>query len=375
VTDLDWSTFGRSEEFTGIPVGVYWLANLVIFGFGEEIGSRGFLQPELEERHPRVLAASLAAIVWASWHLPLFGITPSYRAMPAIGFVGLAAGIRVASWRFAWLLEVGRGSLPVTAVFHAWFDISTTSPLGPSMLPTVTVAGITVIGLLILRHLLVAARAVDRLRPEHASARLSDQIRQTNKTMRNYDCARPELAQISRAPCEPASRRVSAGRRLGVSCVRRGRAASDDAHLHVHVLRGGVGHGGDEIDRHLLDVVDAAGSGGADTGDVDHPVVALADGGRGVVGHRSSPGRRTSSLPPRPPLAECHGAATATTRWLTSPMVTPLPEPDREIDPDQPVPDDPAELLPDAPDPLPPPPIESTPDDPGGDPAGVPEPA
>jgi membrane protease YdiL (CAAX protease family) len=165
VTDLDWSTFGRSEEFTGIPVGVYWLANLVFFGFGEEIGSRGFLQPELEERHPRVLAASLAAIVWASWHLPLFGITPSYRAMPAIGFVGLAAGIRVASWRFAWLLEVGRGSLPVTAVFHAWFDISTTSPLGPSMLPTVTVAGITVIGLLILRHLLVAARAVDRFAP------------------------------------------------------------------------------------------------------------------------------------------------------------------------------------------------------------------
>jgi hypothetical protein len=37
------------------------------------------------------------------------------------------------------------------------------------------------------------------------------------------------------------------------------------------------------------------------------------------------------------------------------------------------VPDDPAELLPDAPEP--PPPIEATPDDPGGDPGGVPEPA
>ncbi len=56
-------------------------------------------------------------------------------------------------------------------------------------------------------------------------------------------------------------------------------------------------------------------------------------------------------------------------------MVAPLPEPDPEIDPDQPVPDDAAELLPDAAEPLPPPPIESTPDDPGGDPGGVPEPA
>ena len=61
--------------------------------------------------------------------------------------------------------------------------------------------------------------------------------------------------------------------------------------------------------------------------------------------------------------------------WLTPRMVSPLPEPGREIDPDQPVPDDPAELLPDAPEPLPPPPIEATPDDPGGDPGGVPEPA
>ena len=56
-------------------------------------------------------------------------------------------------------------------------------------------------------------------------------------------------------------------------------------------------------------------------------------------------------------------------------MTEPLPGPDPLLDPDQPVPDDPAELLPDAPQALPPPPIEPTPDDPGGDPAGVPEPA
>ena len=63
------------------------------------------------------------------------------------------------------------------------------------------------------------------------------------------------------------------------------------------------------------------------------------------------------------------------TRWLTHRIVAPLPEPDPQIDPTEPVPDDPAELLPDAPEPLPPAPIESTPDDPGGDPGGVPEPA
>jgi hypothetical protein len=67
--------------------------------------------------------------------------------------------------------------------------------------------------------------------------------------------------------------------------------------------------------------------------------------------------------------------AVGTQRWLTHRMVAPIPEPDPSIDPTEPVPDDPGELLPDAPEPLPPPPIEPTPDDPGGDPGGVPEPA
>ena len=70
-----------------------------------------------------------------------------------------------------------------------------------------------------------------------------------------------------------------------------------------------------------------------------------------------------------------HARAVAPARWLTPRMVEPVPEPDPPIDPDQPVPDDAAELLPDAPEALPPPPIEATPDDPGGDPGGVPEPA
>src|SRR3954452_12161608 len=58
-----------------------------------------------------------------------------------------------------------------------------------------------------------------------------------------------------------------------------------------------------------------------------------------------------------------------TSCWLTHPMGASLPEPDPNIDPDAPVPDDPGELLPDAPEPLPSAPIEPAPDDPGGDPA------
>lgn len=56
-------------------------------------------------------------------------------------------------------------------------------------------------------------------------------------------------------------------------------------------------------------------------------------------------------------------------------MTDPIPGPEPALDPNEPIPDDPGELLPDADEPLPPPPIEATPSDPGGDPGNVPEPA
>lgn len=151
---LRWSAFGSSTEFAVLPVAVWWIANLVFYGAGEELGWRGFLQPRLEERHSVLRAAGLVSLPWAAWHLPLFGITPSYRAMPLVGFVGFALSIWVASWIFAWLLHLGRGSLLVVAVFHSWFDIATTSPLGPAALPTTMGAAVTILGLVILRRML-----------------------------------------------------------------------------------------------------------------------------------------------------------------------------------------------------------------------------
>ena len=101
-------------------------------------------------------AANVVSLIWAAWHIPLFGVTPSYRAMPLIGFVGFYFSIWVASWIFAWLLRFGRGSLLVVAVFHAWFDVVTNSPLGVSTLPTAMGVAVTLVGLLILRVLMRA---------------------------------------------------------------------------------------------------------------------------------------------------------------------------------------------------------------------------
>ena len=149
----DLSRFGASLEYPMLPLAVYWLANLVFYGFGEEIGWRGLAQPTLQRRHSALTAAVLVSLVWAGWHLPLFGITATYRSMPAIGFLGFYFSLLTASFVLAWLYLRSRGSILVVAVFHATFDIATTTPTTTTVVPILMGAVITVAGLAVIPSL------------------------------------------------------------------------------------------------------------------------------------------------------------------------------------------------------------------------------
>jgi membrane protease YdiL (CAAX protease family) len=89
----------------------------------------------------------MVSVVWAGWHLPLFGITATYRAMPAAGFVGFYLSLLVASLVLAWLYLRSNGSLLVVAVFHAGYDIATNTPTNTTLIPILMGAAITVAGL------------------------------------------------------------------------------------------------------------------------------------------------------------------------------------------------------------------------------------
>jgi uncharacterized protein len=149
----DLSRFGASTEYPALPLVVFWLVNLLFYGFGEEIGWRGFAQPTLGRRHSALRAALVVSVIWAAWHIPLFGITATYRAMPAVGFVGFFLSILAASLVLAWLYLRSRGSILVVTVFHAVFDIATTTPTTTALIPTVMGAVITVAALAVIPSL------------------------------------------------------------------------------------------------------------------------------------------------------------------------------------------------------------------------------
>ncbi len=109
------------------PFGIL-LAELLFYGFGEEIGWRGFLLPRLARRHGILLASSLISIPWAAWHIPLLLQNETYQSMGPLLLVGWYSTILLGSYLTAWLWRAGRKSIPVLAVFHGLLDLAMANP-------------------------------------------------------------------------------------------------------------------------------------------------------------------------------------------------------------------------------------------------------
>jgi len=127
----------HNSEFPHFSIFTLVLYNLVFFGFGEEVGWRGFVLPRLQGRFNALQSALLLTIPWALWHLPLFLYRPGYVGMEMAGTAGWVLSLLTGSVLLSWFYNSTRGSILVCAVFHACIDIPFTAPIGPQ------VAGLT----------------------------------------------------------------------------------------------------------------------------------------------------------------------------------------------------------------------------------------
>lgn len=119
----DFSKMGTSSEFPELSIAGFLLYNIVFFGYGEEVGWRGFALPRLQEKYSALTATLILSVFWAAWHLPLFAYRPGYAAMGLAGVAGWFFSIVAGAVLFTWLFNGSRGSLLACALFHGLTDV------------------------------------------------------------------------------------------------------------------------------------------------------------------------------------------------------------------------------------------------------------
>jgi len=113
-------------RFSGVPSGWGTLGVaatiIVINGFGEETGWRGYALPHLERRHTPLTATLIVAGLWAGWHLPMFLVVDSFRTFTPAITVGWVIGLFCGAIVLTWLYN-HTSSILLVALWHGTYNI------------------------------------------------------------------------------------------------------------------------------------------------------------------------------------------------------------------------------------------------------------
>ena len=104
------------------PLGVA-LALLLINGFGEETGWRGYASVHLQRRHSPLTATLILAVLWAGWHAPMFLVLQTCRDFGPAIFAGWLFGLCGGAVVLSWLYNRRGGSILLVAIWHATYNL------------------------------------------------------------------------------------------------------------------------------------------------------------------------------------------------------------------------------------------------------------
>jgi membrane protease YdiL (CAAX protease family) len=126
-----WAAFGQMPGLPDLGVLGVVAGTLLINGFGEETGWRGFALPGLRRWHAKLQASVLVAIPWVLWHLPTFFLDSGYRGtLSPLGLPGFVFGIFAGSIVLTWLYEGAGGSVLLVTLWHTSFNLGSASMAG-----------------------------------------------------------------------------------------------------------------------------------------------------------------------------------------------------------------------------------------------------
>jgi uncharacterized protein len=127
-------TILKLQKLPGFAEIIIYLFVIVIVGgpLGEEIGWRGFLQPELLKRFNPAITSLFIAIIWLTWHVPLFWLEGAAQEGGSI--ILFALSVFAMAFLFTLLYIKSNGSLLLAILFHTMINYVSAFII-PSVLP------------------------------------------------------------------------------------------------------------------------------------------------------------------------------------------------------------------------------------------------
>lgn len=143
----------------GAPLALaLWIAT---YGFGEEIGWRGFAFHRMAAGG-WLRAAAIIGVLWGLWHLPYFFYKESFIALGLGGFAGYLISITMGSILLSWMYRGSGDSILLVAVWHGLFDFVSASPVAEGTGNAIISGMVIVWVILILRRAARRAGVMDR---------------------------------------------------------------------------------------------------------------------------------------------------------------------------------------------------------------------
>ena len=142
----EWPELQRLGEVNYLPnlgIGalVLWM---LTYGFGEEIGWRGFALPRLQKGRSALSATLILGVMWIVWHMPAFFYLDTYAALGLAAFPLFALGVMTGAIVLTWLYNTTGGSVLMVAVWHGVFDFFSASKASNGAIAALMTAAIMV---------------------------------------------------------------------------------------------------------------------------------------------------------------------------------------------------------------------------------------
>jgi membrane protease YdiL (CAAX protease family) len=112
--------------FSGLPAGwgvVAVAAAVLVGGFGEETGWRGYALPQLQRRRSPLVATLIVALLWVGWHAPMFLVVDTYRSFGLAILAGWIIAFFSGAIVLSWLYNRSGNSILLVAVWHTTYNL------------------------------------------------------------------------------------------------------------------------------------------------------------------------------------------------------------------------------------------------------------